>query len=202
MTVYCHNAHPIGTFLAGMLALTTVSAGLGAQPPCPPQEKIAFTSVDPLSANLVATAELNIMNPDGSDVLRLTNDGFGDSAASLSKDNRGKMIFDSNRTAIALGAPLTSTNSDLFLINYDGTRTRSESNAGDAGKLCHLEARWQVDRIPSLAGRRVWASNHRPGRARRPHQGQRHLPSQSRRPARSWRRTHQPHGELRRHERG
>ena len=99
MTV-CYKPHPIGTLLAGMLALTTVSAGQGARSPCPPREKIVFSSVDPLSANRVATGELNIMNPDGSDVLRLTNDGFGDRAASLSKANKGKIIFDSNPTAI------------------------------------------------------------------------------------------------------
>ena len=142
MTVDDVKAHPIGTLLAGMVALTTVAASQGARSPCPPREKIAFTSVDPLSANLVATAELNIMNPDGSDVLRLTNDGFGDSAPSLSKDNKGKMIFDSNRTAIALGAPLTSTNSDLFLINYDGT---SDSDLNPTPVTRGSSATWRPD---------------------------------------------------------
>ncbi len=115
------RTHLIGTFLAGTFAFTPVAAGVGAQSPCPPREKIVFTNADPASPNAVATAEIYMMNPDGSNVVRLTNDGFGDSAPILSKGNKGKIVFDSNRTAIALGAPFTSTASDLFLMNHDGT---------------------------------------------------------------------------------
>lgn len=82
-------------------------------------EKIVFTNNHP--ANPVPTAEIYIMNPDGSDARRLTNDGFGDGLPSLSPDGKGKIVFDSNRTAVALGAPPTTTNTDLFLMNADGT---------------------------------------------------------------------------------
>ncbi len=83
--------HHLGTFLAGMLAFTTVAAGVGAQKsPCPPQEKIVFTSLDPPSPNPIGTAEIYIMNPDGSDALRLTDDGFGDTAPISVKRRYGK----------------------------------------------------------------------------------------------------------------
>ena len=82
------------------------------------------------------------MNPDGSDVVWLTNDSFGDSAASLSKDNRAKIIFDSNRTAIALGAPPTSTNTDLFLMNADGT---SDSDLNPTPVTRGSSATWRPD---------------------------------------------------------
>lgn len=142
MTVYYVKAHPIGTLLAGMLALTTVAAGVGAQSPCPPREKIVFTNGDPSSPNPIGTAEIHIMNPDGSDASRLTDDGFGDSAPALSKDDSGKIVFDSNRTAIALGAPLTSTASDLFLMNHDGT---SESALNPTPLTRGSSATWSPD---------------------------------------------------------
>ena len=121
MTTHYVKAHPIGTLLAGMLALTPVGAGVGAQSPCPAREKIVYSDIDPSVPNIFGTAEIYIMNPDGSDPVRLTDNGFADTAPILSKGGRGKIIFDSNRTAIALGAPLTSTASDLFLMNHDGT---------------------------------------------------------------------------------
>ena len=52
------------------------------------------------------------------------------------------MIFDSNRTAIALGAPLTSTDSDLFLINYDGT---SDSDLNPTPVTRGSSATWRPD---------------------------------------------------------
>ena len=61
------------------------------------------------------------MNPDGSDLMWVTNNGVADFGPALSRDGKGKIVFDSNQTAIALGAPATTTNSDLFLINADGT---------------------------------------------------------------------------------
>ena len=52
------------------------------------------------------------------------------------------MIFDSNRTAIASGAPLTSTDSDLFLINYDGA---SDSDLNPTPVTRGSSATWRPD---------------------------------------------------------
>jgi TolB protein len=102
-------------------AALAVFGGLGERRPlaAASDEKIVFTNNNPASP--VPTAEIYIMNPDGSNPSRLTNDGFGDGLPSLSPDGKGKIVFDSNRTAVALGAPPTTTNTDLFLMNADGT---------------------------------------------------------------------------------
>jgi Tol biopolymer transport system component len=102
-------------------AVLTVFGDLGEHRPlaAASDEKIVFTNANPASP--FPTAEIYIMNPEGSDALRLTNDGFGDGLPSLSPGGKGKIVFDSNRTAVALGALPTSTNSDLFLMNADGT---------------------------------------------------------------------------------
>ena len=144
--MYCVIVNPTRTrpFLAAtlMLTLTTASDGSEAQSRCPPQEKIVFSNIDQAGANPIGTAELSIMNPDGSDVVWLTNDNFGDTAPILSKGGQGKIIFDSNRTAIALGAPATSTASDLFLINADGT---SDSDLNPTPVTRGSSATWSPD---------------------------------------------------------
>jgi Tol biopolymer transport system component len=126
--VYHVRVNPFGTFLAATLTLITVSDGVGsaaspfhndAEAQCVPQEKIVFTKADP--ANPFETAEIYIMNPDGSEPIRLTYDHVTDSLPALSPDGKGKIVFDSNRTVVASGEPVTSTNSHLFLMNADGT---------------------------------------------------------------------------------
>jgi Tol biopolymer transport system component len=126
--MYHVKVNPFGTFLAATLTLITISDGNGsaalpfhneAEAQCLPQEKIVFTNADP--ANPFETAEIYIMNPDGSEPRRLTYDHVTDILAALSPDGKGKIVFDSNRTWVALGEPVTSTNSHLFLMNADGT---------------------------------------------------------------------------------
>jgi Tol biopolymer transport system component len=126
--MYHVKVNPFGTFLATTLTLITISDGNGpaawslhneAEAQCLSQEKIVFTKADP--ANPFETAEIYIMNPDGSEPLRLTYDHVADTLPSLSPDGKGKIVFDSNRTVVAFGEPVTSTNSHLFLMNADGT---------------------------------------------------------------------------------
>jgi Tol biopolymer transport system component len=79
-----------------------------------PREKIVFTN------DVAAQSwEIYMMNTDGSNPIRLTNDGFGDAFPVLSPDGKGKIVFDSNRIAIFAGG--TQLDSDLFLMNADGT---------------------------------------------------------------------------------
>ena len=87
-----------------------------------PRDKIVFTNTDP--ANPFVAAEIYIMNPDGSEPRRLTNDTFADSLPSISKDGHGKIVFDSNRRAVQTGG--TVADSDLFLMNADGTADGAE----------------------------------------------------------------------------
>src|SRR5262245_34608420 len=84
-----------------------------------PREKIVFTNTSVDAAAQVVQSEIYIMNADGSKPIRLTNDGFGDGLPTLSPDEKGKIVFDSNRIAIFAGG--TQFDSDLFLMNADGT---------------------------------------------------------------------------------
>jgi TolB protein len=79
---------------------------------------IAFSSTrhDP-TGNPVLAAEIYLMNPDGTNQRRLTQNGDGDAMAALSPDGK-KIAFDSNRDRID-GEPINT--SDLFLMNTDGT---------------------------------------------------------------------------------
>jgi TolB protein len=80
---------------------------------------IAFSSTrDNLtSATPLDGGEIYLMNGDGTDVRRLTNNGASDIFPSLSPDGT-KIIFESNRRR-APGEPPNV--SDLFLMNTDGT---------------------------------------------------------------------------------
>jgi Tol biopolymer transport system component len=85
------------------------------------REKIVFTNTCIFPTECSATeaalkAEIYMMDPDGSNPIRLTNDGFGDGLAALSPDGKGQIVFDSNRIAIPdpVGTPFDS---DLFLLN-------------------------------------------------------------------------------------
>jgi WD40-like Beta Propeller Repeat len=86
-----------------------------------PREKIVFTNTaDILNPfERTATAELYIVNPDGSKPTRLTNDGAGDALAALSPDGTGRIVFDSNRIACPppCGANPRAFDSDLLLLN-------------------------------------------------------------------------------------
>ena len=126
----------LGASLAAMLTVTHISDRMrsatskitsATASSCPPSERIAFTKTqwptieDPDPTIPFRNAEIYLMNADGTEPVRLTTDGFFDGMPSISPDGRGKIVFDSNRIAVLLGARIDTTNSDLFLINHDGT---------------------------------------------------------------------------------
>jgi len=80
--------------------------------------KIAITSTrDKPAGNPLLTAEIYLINPDGTDPQRLTNNDYGDSFPMLSPDGK-EIVFDSNRLTADFG---TLNMSDLFLMDTDGT---------------------------------------------------------------------------------
>ncbi len=82
------------------------------------QSTIAFTSTrDDPTINPAVAAEIYLMNGDGTNPRRLTNNTDSDGFAALSPDGR-KIVFDSNRNR-ADGEPMNT--SDLFLMNTDGS---------------------------------------------------------------------------------
>jgi TolB protein len=89
-----------------------------ANPPCFRLEStIALvTNRDDPTADPVLAAEIYLMNPDGTNPRRLTNNHYGDGFPALSPDGR-KIVVDSNRNR-AEDEPLNT--SDLFLMNTDG----------------------------------------------------------------------------------
>jgi Tol biopolymer transport system component len=83
--------------------------------------KIAITSSRDHTTDglpLLNQGEIYLINPDGTDPLRLTDNTYFDAFPMLSPD--GKMIvFDSNRLTADSGQPLNT--SDLFVMDADGT---------------------------------------------------------------------------------
>jgi Tol biopolymer transport system component len=78
-------------------------------------EPTADPAVDPVRA--WSAAEIYLMDGDGMNPRRLTENNYSDGFPALSPDGR-KIVFDSNRLR-ADGEPLNT--SDLFLMNADGT---------------------------------------------------------------------------------
>ena len=89
-----------------------------AEPSCLHLEStIALTSTrDNPTANPQLGAEIYVMNPDGTEPRRLTDNADGDAFPALSPDGK-KIVFDSNRNRTA--TELLNT-SDLFLMKTDG----------------------------------------------------------------------------------
>jgi TolB protein len=82
------------------------------------ESTIAFSSTrDDPTGNPLLVAEIYLINPDGTNPRRLTENTAGDAFAALSPDGK-KIVFDSNR-ARAEGEPINT--SHLFLMNTDGT---------------------------------------------------------------------------------
>jgi TolB protein len=119
-------------FATAALVVSFATAGAGARPsqlgvgtpqagPCDSSScvsAIAFSSTrdDPTGSPLLA-AEIYLMNPDGTNPRRLTDNDAGDGFAALSSDGK-KIVFDSNRNR---GADEPLNTSDLFLMNTDGS---------------------------------------------------------------------------------
>ena len=101
---------------AGVLAFAAV-AFTGSPAWGETREKIVFTNTC-VCPEFAAKAEIYIMDPDGSNPTRLTNDTVGDGFPVLSPDGKGKIVFDSNRIAISPEGGGTQGDSDLFLINH------------------------------------------------------------------------------------
>jgi len=80
---------------------------------------IVFSSTrdNPNLVPAINAAEIYLMNPDGTNPRRLTENDVGDGFATLSPDGK-RIVFDSNRNR-AEGEPINT--SDLFLMNTDGT---------------------------------------------------------------------------------
>jgi TolB protein len=102
-----------------------VSGLLGARPQATRRSTIAFVStrhdstadpaVDPQRALLAA--EIYLMNGNGTNPRRLTENTYADGFPSISPDGR-RIVFDSNRRRTE-GEPFNT--SDLFVMNVDGT---------------------------------------------------------------------------------
>jgi TolB protein len=78
---------------------------------------IAFTSTRDNPTDPVVALEIYLVNPDGTNPRRLTENTDGDAFAALSQDGK-KIVFDSNRNRTETD-PLNT--SDLFVMNTDGT---------------------------------------------------------------------------------
>src|SRR5262245_26407182 len=121
---------PAGVSVLAFAAVAFTGSPAWGEPPLP-REKLVFGSgcvVTPPGGacpflEAARKAEIFIMNPDGSEVTRLTDDSFGDAGASLSSDGKGKIVFESNRISLQFGDAF-ALDSDLFYIKYDGTSNR------------------------------------------------------------------------------
>jgi len=106
------------TVVAIAAVMIAVAAGIATAEQCL-FEAIAFVSTrdTPLITPLINAGEIYLMNADGTNPRRLTENTDGDGFPKLSPDGK-KIVFDSNRLR-ASGEPLNT--SDLFLMNTDGT---------------------------------------------------------------------------------
>jgi TolB protein len=88
-------------------------------PPCSRLDStIAFTSTrDNPTVNPAFSFEIYLMDPDGTNARRLTDNNYGDAFPVLSRDGK-KIVFDSNRLTADSG---TLNISDLWVMNTDGT---------------------------------------------------------------------------------
>lgn len=90
---------------------------------------IAFTSTrDNPTLNPLLGAEIYLMNPDGTNVRRLTNNADGDAFAALSPDGK-KIVFESNRNR----GPMDPLNVGmLFVMDTDGSEPSALTHGSSA----------------------------------------------------------------------
>jgi Tol biopolymer transport system component len=105
---------------AGFAALLAATTAQATDPEFELVSTIAFTSSrdDPTNPfPVVVAGEIYLMDPDGTNLSRVTENMVGDFMPSLSPDGK-KIVFDSTRLRL-LNEPRNT--SDLFLMNTDGT---------------------------------------------------------------------------------
>jgi Tol biopolymer transport system component len=101
----------------------------GAPPGFQLVSTIAFASTrDDPTGNPLLAAEIYLVNEDGTDPRRLTNNAAGDAFAALRPDGK-VIVFDSNRGR-AEDEPLNT--SDLFVMNADGSEQTHLTRGGSA----------------------------------------------------------------------
>jgi|RhiMetdeSRZDD1v2_1073273.scaffolds.fasta_scaffold15917_7 TolB protein len=105
------------TVLALAAVLIAGTPGIATPEQCE-LSTIAFTSTRdfPNAPLAFGSSEIYLMNPDGTDPRRLTENTEGDALPKLSPDGK-RIVFDSNR---ARGAGEPANTSDLFLMKADG----------------------------------------------------------------------------------
>ncbi len=113
--------------IAGALAMLAPGGGQGfatghgeAAIACDPADAPCFSLVSTIAFTSTRdnpTGEIYLINPDGTNPRRLTNNAYRDAFPVLSPDGK-KIVFDSNRNRAA-GEPINT--SDLFLMNTDGS---------------------------------------------------------------------------------
>ena len=103
---------------AAVLRVCTAELAMAADPVKCGESTIAFTTTrDNPMGNPFLTAEIYLMDPDGTIRRRLTENTDGDAFGVLSPSGK-RIVFDSNRNR-AVGEPLNT--SDLFLMKADGS---------------------------------------------------------------------------------
>jgi TolB protein len=103
--------------LAIAAVMIAVAAGVATAEQCLVSTIVFSSNRDNPAGNPLLTGEIYLMDPDGTNPRRLTDDDFGDLFAKVSPDGK-HIVFDSNRARVA-GEPLNT--SDLFLMKADGT---------------------------------------------------------------------------------
>jgi Tol biopolymer transport system component len=104
---------------AGFAAFLAATTGQATGPEFQLVPTITFTSTrdDPTNPFPIEAGEIYLMDPDGTNLRRLTENTVGDFFSALSPDGK-KIVFDSNRLRLPTEPRNTS---DLFLMNTDGT---------------------------------------------------------------------------------